>query len=58
MDKIYIIEDDQTIRNEIVQALKKWNFQADWVRGSSPKCWCKLNSANLSFHKLKHTGFF
>ncbi|MEK0407055.1 DUF2933 domain-containing protein, partial [Limosilactobacillus fermentum] len=24
---------------------------------SSPKCWCKLNSANLSFHKLKHTGF-
>ncbi|MCT3458753.1 hypothetical protein EFR25_03490, partial [Limosilactobacillus fermentum] len=20
--------------------------------GSSPKCWCKLNSANLSFHKL------
>ncbi|MEK0407168.1 IS66 family insertion sequence element accessory protein TnpB, partial [Limosilactobacillus fermentum] len=25
--------------------------------GSSPKCWCKLNSANLSFHKLKHTGF-
>ena len=33
MDKIYIIEDDQTIRNEIVQALKKWNFQADWVRG-------------------------
>ncbi|MCS8610540.1 transposase, partial [Limosilactobacillus fermentum] len=22
------------------------------------KCWCKLNSANLSFHKLKHTGFF
>ena len=26
--------------------------------GSSPKCWCKLNSANLSFHKLKHTGFF
>lgn len=31
MDKIYIIEDDQTIRNEIVQALKKWNFQADWV---------------------------
>ena len=25
---------------------------------SSPKCWCKLNSANLSFHKLKHTGFF
>lgn len=32
MDKIYIIEDDQTIRNEIVQALKKWNFQADWVR--------------------------
>ncbi|TFZ19321.1 transposase, partial [Limosilactobacillus fermentum] len=21
--------------------------------GSSPKCWCKLNSANLSFHKLK-----
>ena len=32
MDKIYIIEDDQTIRNEIIQALKKWNFQADWVR--------------------------
>lgn len=32
MDKIYIIEDDQTIRNEMVQALKKWNFQADWVR--------------------------
>ena len=32
MDKIYIIEDDQTIRTEIVQALKKWNFQADWVR--------------------------
>lgn len=32
MDKIYIIEDDQIIRNEIVQALKKWNFQADWVR--------------------------
>lgn len=32
MDKIYIIEDDQTIRNEIVQALKKWDFQADWVR--------------------------
>ncbi|MYU75833.1 transposase, partial [Lactobacillus salivarius] len=26
--------------------------------GSSPKCWCKLNSANLSFHKLKLTGFF
>ncbi|APU46763.1 hypothetical protein BUW47_10305 [Limosilactobacillus fermentum] len=25
---------------------------------SSPKCWCKLNSASLSFHKLKHTGFF
>ncbi|WP_260238370.1 hypothetical protein [Limosilactobacillus fermentum] len=25
---------------------------------SSPKCWCKLNFANLSFHKLKHTGFF
>lgn len=32
MDKIYIIENDQTIRNEIVQALKKWSFQADWVR--------------------------
>ena len=32
----------------------------DWkaIQGSSPKCWCKLNSANLSFHKLKHTGFF
>lgn len=28
------------------------------ILGSSPKCWCKLNSANLSFHKLKHTGFF
>ena len=28
------------------------------IFGSSPKCWCKLNSANLSFHKLKHTGFF
>ncbi|MFL2027725.1 hypothetical protein [Limosilactobacillus fermentum] len=28
------------------------------INGSSPKCWCKLNSANLSFHKLKHTGFF
>ena len=30
----------------------------DMNLGSSPKCWCKLNSANLSFHKLKHTGFF
>ena len=30
----------------------------DSIEGSSPKCWCKLNSANLSFHKLKHTGFF
>lgn len=31
----------------------------DWAdKRSSPKCWCKLNSANLSFHKLKHTGFF
>ena len=29
-----------------------------FIRGSSPKCWCKLNFANLSFHKLKHTGFF
>ncbi|AYP99609.1 hypothetical protein DVR01_11960 (plasmid) [Limosilactobacillus fermentum] len=29
-----------------------------YLSGSSPKCWCKLNSANLSFHKLKHTGFF
>ena len=28
------------------------------IQRSSPKCWCKLNSANLSFHKLKHTGFF
>ncbi|KAA8803117.1 transposase, partial [Lactobacillus crispatus] len=26
--------------------------------GSSPKCWCKLNSANLLFHKFKLTGFF
>ena len=33
---------------------------AAWINPtrSSPKCWCKLNSANLSFHKLKHTGFF
>ena len=36
----------------------KGKFQAQTESGSSPKCWCKLNSANLSFHKLKHTGFF
>ena len=35
--------------DETVAGLDQW---------SSPKCWCKLNSANLSFHKLKHTGFF
>ena len=34
----------------------KYSYFED--EGSSPKCWCKLNSANLSFHKLKHTGFF
>ncbi len=33
-------------------------FSKTYTRRSSPKCWCKLNSANLSFHKLKHTGFF
>ncbi|EEI72069.1 response regulator, partial [Lentilactobacillus hilgardii] len=32
MQKIFIIEDDQTIRNEMVQSLKKWNFQASWVQ--------------------------
>lgn len=34
------------------------NHQVQPADRSSPKCWCKLNSANLSFHKLKHTGFF
>ena len=34
------------------------NLNASSITRSSPKCWCKLNSANLSFHKLKHTGFF
>ncbi|WP_262335628.1 hypothetical protein [Limosilactobacillus fermentum] len=34
------------------------SFTVDDLARSSPKCWCKLNSANLSFHKLKHTGFF
>ena len=34
------------------------DYEPGTFRGSSPKCWCKLNSANLSFHKLKHTGFF
>ena len=37
---------------EVLTHVTKDNFR------SSPKCWCKLNSANLSFHKLKHTGFF
>lgn len=32
MQKIFIIEDDQTIRNEMVQSLKKWNFEAFWVQ--------------------------
>ena len=44
-----------TIFNELNSIVKKVN---PFIRGSSPKCWCKLNSANLSFHKLKHTGFF
>ena len=39
--------------SELLQGLR-----ARGIKGSSPKCWCKLNSANLSFHKLKHTGFF
>ena len=34
------------------------NWLLLFIIRSSPKCWCKLNSANLSFHKLKHTGFF
>ncbi|WP_057895972.1 response regulator transcription factor [Liquorilactobacillus oeni] len=32
MQKIFVIEDDRTIRNEMVQSLKKWNLQADWVQ--------------------------
>ena len=35
-----------------------WTVFVPFGIRSSPKCWCKLNSANLSFHKLKHTGFF
>ena len=44
--------------NKMNSTLKKYvkkHYKDYW---SSPKCWCKLNSANLSFHKLKHTGFF
>ncbi len=41
-----------------VQAITNMGQAYDDVDRSSPKCWCKLNSANLSFHKLKHTGFF
>ena len=46
----------------LLSPLNYWNFIYHGVlskpKRSSPKCWCKLNSANLSFHKLKHTGFF
>ena len=37
---------------------KLLSFHPNLKYRSSPKYWCKLNSANLSFHKLKHTGFF
>ena len=40
------------------QSLQNELHQRGMEKGSSPKCWCKLNFANLSFHKLKHTGFF
>ena len=52
-----IIDDvsaDEAKKDGVVAIKDSWPF-ATW---SSPKCWCKLNSANLSFHKLKHTGFF
>ena len=42
----------------LIASKNKRKFITGNIWGSSPKCWCKLNSANLSFHKLKHTGFF
>ncbi|WP_412990289.1 threonine/serine exporter family protein [Pediococcus siamensis] len=45
--------------NTLSRAFTEHKITFDELKsGSSPKCWCKLNSANLSFHKLKHTGFF
>ena len=38
--------------------IPKGSIIVSCIGRSSPKCWCKLNSVNLSFHKLKHTGFF
>ena len=49
----------KVINDEISEYLKHRFVVVGQSYGrSSPKCWCKLNSANLSFHKLKHTGFF
>ncbi|KRL00512.1 response regulator transcription factor [Liquorilactobacillus capillatus] len=32
MKKIFIIEDDHTIRNEMAESLRKWNFQTNLVQ--------------------------
>ena len=31
MTKIFIVEDDQLILKEIIQALNKWNYQTETV---------------------------
>lgn len=46
------------LQEELSAVLGYQPYERNDSSGSSPKCWCKLNSANLSFHKLKHTGFF
>lgn len=51
MQQVVLPIKDSNVLKEVQDTLLN-NFR------SSPKCWCKLNSANLSFHKLKHTGFF
>ena len=47
-----VVKVRESNRNKLTSLLGEFDLR------SSPKCWCKLNSANLSFHKLKHTGFF
>ena len=62
VEELYLILEKENKVNEENNVCKENNSEGDQAKelrnGSSPKCWCKLNSANLSFHKLKHTGFF
>ena len=57
---VYLIQANQEINLLELKYSSELTIQQNLykVKRSSPKCWCKLNSANLSFHKLKHTGFF